>query len=232
VVSQASAATAKPRAIAQTQNLIASGARSIDVGCMQVNLKHHPRAFANLNQAFDPETNVAYAATFLHDNYATLGDWIKATAAYHSRTPIYGQQYLVDIERNWNRIVGKVAQARASKAAGGTAPTTVAAVAQTPRVVSSAKPMQDSRHVRVIQVNDALRQRNSEVLVVKPSAPSAPVAPTPPVTVADASATPLVTPDPAASIAADSVRRVSLDNTAASALPAAKETGPKFVFAN
>ena len=57
---------------------------------MQVNLKHHPKAFANLNEAFDPATNVSYAAGFLRTNYASLGNWIKATAAYHSRTPSYG----------------------------------------------------------------------------------------------------------------------------------------------
>ena len=32
----------------------ARGARSIDVGCMQVNLIHHGDAFASLEQAFDP----------------------------------------------------------------------------------------------------------------------------------------------------------------------------------
>ena len=105
----------KAEAIAQTQNLIAQGRRSIDVGCMQVNLKHHSKAFANLNDAFEPRTNVAYAAKFLHDNYAELGDWIKATAAYHSRTQVHGQRYLVDIERSWNKIVAKVAAARANQ---------------------------------------------------------------------------------------------------------------------
>jgi hypothetical protein len=221
----------KAEAIAQTQNFIASGRQSIDVGCMQVNLKHHPKAFENLNQAFDPATNVAYAARFLSTNYATLGDWIKATAAYHSRTAVHGQRYLVEIERSWNSIVGKVAQARASKSggapmqAGRETPATTQTAAVTPRVINTTKPMQESRHVRVIQVNDALRQR-SEVMVVKPTPPVAPVAP---VAVADA------TPPASASTpapAVDSVRRVNLDNTSDSALPAAKATGPKFVFAN
>jgi soluble lytic murein transglycosylase-like protein len=107
--------SSKAEAIAQTQHLINQGHRSIDVGCMQVNLKHHAKAFATLDQAFDPEMNVAYAAKFLHDNYADLGDWIKATAAYHSRTAYYGNRYLAEIERSWNRIVAKVAAARASQ---------------------------------------------------------------------------------------------------------------------
>jgi hypothetical protein len=221
----------KAEAIAQTQHLLAAGQQSIDVGCMQVNLKHHPKAFADLNAAFNPETNVAYASKFLHDNYATLGDWIKATAAYHSRTAAYGQQYLVDIERNWNRIVGKVAEARASKAGGSTMSASAAqpasgqGVSGAPRIITTVKPMQEARHVRVIQVNDALRQ-HSEVMVVRPSAPTPPSAPAAPVAVADA------TPAPAPSPVGDSVRRVSLDNASNSALGASKPAGPKFVFAN
>ncbi len=239
----------KAEAIAQTQSLLAKGVQSIDVGCMQVNLKHHPKAFANLNQAFDPSTNVAYAAKFLHDNYATLGDWIKATAAYHSRTPVYGQQYLVDIERSWNRIVGKVAEARANKS-GVTAEVAVAdakaapaaaalprVVAESkPRVINTVRPMQESRRARVIQVSDA--RTRSEVMVVKaPTAPAAPVAPSAPVTVASATTTSAPTlPVNTAAIspaveAGDSVRRVSLDNTASAAVPVGA-SGPKFVFAN
>lgn len=227
----------KAEAIAQTQNFIASGRKSIDVGCMQVNLKHHPKAFANLNQAFDPATNVAYAAKFLSDNYATLGDWIKATAAYHSRTAVHGQRYLVEIERSWNSIVGKVAQARASKSgaapatAGGASRTQLAAAS--PRVISTTKPMQQSRSVRVIKVDDALRQR-SEVMVVKPTPPAAPVAP---VAVADASSTApklptAVATDVAPPVQGSSIRRVTLDKPSNSALPADNGTGPKFVFAN
>ena len=219
----------KAEAIAQTQKLMASGRQSIDVGCMQVNLKHHPKAFANLNQAFEPATNVAYAATFLRDNYATLGDWIKATAAYHSRTAVHGQRYLVEIERSWNSIVGKVAQARASKS--GVPPASASATNQTqlaaasPRVINTTRPMQQARHVRVIQVDDALRQR-SEVMVVKPTPPAAPVAP---VAVADASSTPLAAPTPATG---NSIRRVTLDKPSDSALPAGRQAGPTFVFAN
>ena len=107
----------KEEAIAKVRQLQAQGMRSIDVGCMQVNLKHHPRAFANLEQAFDPKYNVSYAARFLRTNYNDLHSWTKATAAYHSRTPIYGNRYLAQIEKAWNTIVGKLRMARAN--AGG-----------------------------------------------------------------------------------------------------------------
>jgi hypothetical protein len=216
----------KAEAIAQTQNYLARGYRSIDVGCMQVNLKHHPKAFANLNQAFDPATNVAYSAKFLRENYASFGDWIKATAAYHSRTPVHGQRYLGEIERSWNRIVGKVAQARATKAGGGNAPQSSAEVSQpAPRVVETTQPRTQARRARVIQVTDTPR-RSSEVMVVR-AAPTMPVSSGPlAVAVADAPAPTITAPE------GSSIRRVSLDNAAASSLPVAKPSGPQFVFAN
>lgn len=60
------------------------GHKSIDVGCMQINLKHHPHAFSSLSDAFDIEKNVRYAARFLKNLYARFRDWKKAIAHYHS----------------------------------------------------------------------------------------------------------------------------------------------------
>lgn len=103
----------KAEAIANTQAYLNQGIRSIDVGCMQVNLKHHPRAFANLNDAFDPAKNVDYAARFLQTNYQELGSWVKAAASYHSRTPSRGNPYLERVAKAWQTIVSKVQQAQA-----------------------------------------------------------------------------------------------------------------------
>jgi hypothetical protein len=80
-------------AIAAVRDLQAQGVRSIDVGCMQVNLHFHPHAFASLEQAFDPATNAAYAARYLNELYATTRDWTRATAFYHSQTPERGELY-------------------------------------------------------------------------------------------------------------------------------------------
>src|SRR5499426_259552 len=55
----------KEAAIAEVEGLRARGVKNIDVGCMQVNLYYHPDAFSDLNQAFDPVANVAYAASYL-----------------------------------------------------------------------------------------------------------------------------------------------------------------------
>lgn len=83
----------KAAAIAAVRVEQAAGVRSIDVGCMQVNLLHHPMAFASLDEAFDPIANVAYGARFLRELHAQTGDWQAATARYHSATPERGSAY-------------------------------------------------------------------------------------------------------------------------------------------
>ena len=52
----------KEEAVTETQKLLDDGTRSIDVGCMQINLRYHPTAFHSLDEAFDPAMNVAYGA--------------------------------------------------------------------------------------------------------------------------------------------------------------------------
>lgn len=83
----------KEEVIAAVKALQAKGKRSIDVGCMQVNLMHHPKAFAGLEEAFDPPTNARYAVRFLLSLYAMTKDWPLATAYYHSSTPDLGEEY-------------------------------------------------------------------------------------------------------------------------------------------
>lgn len=83
----------KAQAIAAVRALQARGVKSIDVGCMQVNLMYHPDAFATLDQAFDPVANARYAAAFLTRLYGQTRDWTKATALYHSATPELGDAY-------------------------------------------------------------------------------------------------------------------------------------------
>ena len=84
---------AKKDAIAFVEELQARGVSVIDVGCMQVNLYYHPKAFASLDAAFDPTTNVAYAAKFLNELKAETDDWGVATQYYHSRNPSLCQAY-------------------------------------------------------------------------------------------------------------------------------------------
>ena len=83
----------KDQAIDAVRTLQARGVRSIDVGCMQVNLMHHPNAFASLDEAFDPAANARYAARFLSALFRQTGDWNLATANYHSANADRGEDY-------------------------------------------------------------------------------------------------------------------------------------------
>lgn len=83
----------KAAAIAEVEALRARGIRSVDVGCMQVNLFHHPSAFPDLEAALDPPRNVAYAARFLRELHARTGNWAEAVAQYHSGEPGRGLAY-------------------------------------------------------------------------------------------------------------------------------------------
>jgi hypothetical protein len=91
----------KAAAIAAVQQLQAQGVRSIDIGCMQVNLRHHPDAFPNLEAAFDPLTNARYAARFLTELNSTRNDWQRAAAAYHSQTPEFAEPYRARVMAAW-----------------------------------------------------------------------------------------------------------------------------------
>jgi hypothetical protein len=84
----------KADAIRLAKTRHAAGDTQIDLGCFQLNLKWHGRAFASFADMMDPARNARYAARFLASLKAELGDWTSASAAYHSRTPARGQAYL------------------------------------------------------------------------------------------------------------------------------------------
>jgi hypothetical protein len=86
-------AASNAEAIQEVRAIQARGVRSIDIGCMQINLLHHPDAFPSLEAGFDPATNVAYAVRFLRGLQARTGDWNQAVAMYHSATPERGLIY-------------------------------------------------------------------------------------------------------------------------------------------
>jgi hypothetical protein len=90
------------QAVSATLAAQAEGQRSIDVGCFQINLLHHPDAFPNLNQAFDAPANAQYAARFLASLQERLGNWQDAVAAYHSATPELGVPYRQRVFTAWS----------------------------------------------------------------------------------------------------------------------------------
>ncbi len=83
----------KAAAVAEVGRLRARGVENIDVGCMQINLKYHPNAFSSLAEAFDPETNVRYAARFLKDLHQSWNSWSEAVRRYHSADADRGLAY-------------------------------------------------------------------------------------------------------------------------------------------
>jgi hypothetical protein len=91
----------KAEVIAAVKALQARGVNSIDVGCMQVNLMHHPDAFPNLETAFDPAANATYGAHFLRVLYNQTYAWPLAAAAYHSFTPDIGADYARKVLAAW-----------------------------------------------------------------------------------------------------------------------------------
>ncbi|MDX2113235.1 MAG: transglycosylase SLT domain-containing protein [Alphaproteobacteria bacterium] len=120
----------KQEAIAAVKRYRAKGARSIDVGCMQVNLLHHPEAFASLEQAFDPAVNVAYAASFLRNLYEEEKSWKTAASHYHSKTPSRGTAYAGNVYNHWYTIVSRLRDARLQT--GSESETKLAAAAPRP----------------------------------------------------------------------------------------------------
>jgi hypothetical protein len=91
----------KAQAVDAVAALQAQGVHSIDVGCMQINLMHHPDAFTSLDQAFDPYANAAFAARFLNVLYNRTGSWPKSIAAYHSDTPLFADEYQRRVLAMW-----------------------------------------------------------------------------------------------------------------------------------
>lgn len=92
----------KGEAIAWVKTLRARGVRNIDVGCMQINLMHHGNAFDSLEEAFDPVTNVAYAAAFLMRLFEDKRSWTTAVGLYHSATPEFHFAYRRKVQAIWN----------------------------------------------------------------------------------------------------------------------------------
>ena len=61
------------------------GVRSIDVGCMQVNLKYHGGNFARLTDLLNSVTNVEYGASYLIKLATESGSWKNAVMSYHNK---------------------------------------------------------------------------------------------------------------------------------------------------
>lgn len=94
----------RAEALAYVRRKLEDGERNFDVGCFQINYRWHGDKFADLDQMFEPTENARYAADFLTRLYSETGNWSKATAAYHSRTPEFADRYLA----RFNRIIAQL----------------------------------------------------------------------------------------------------------------------------
>jgi len=133
----------KARAVAAVRRLRKRGVRNIDIGCMQINLQHHGAAFASLEDAFDPATNVIYATRFLIRLYAETGSWGAAVALYHSRTRKLYLPYRARVFRAWSARSGQRLATLAARHLDGAERATVRARRRSrrrPGAVSGATP--------------------------------------------------------------------------------------------
>ena len=115
----------RQEAVDAVRRLLAQGKRTIDVGCMQINLRFHPRAFTSVEEAFDPMSNVAYAAYFLRDLESRSDSWMQAIGRYHSFSPSLNARYTARVQAVWKRE--QVAAANRVATATTVAPTQTAA---------------------------------------------------------------------------------------------------------
>jgi hypothetical protein len=107
----------KEAAIAAVRALQARGVSVVDVGCLQVNLHHHPRAFASLEEAFDPVANARYAGLFLTRLHQGTRNWETAAAHYHSQTPERAEAYRLKVLAAWPGMAHRLAAERRREAA-------------------------------------------------------------------------------------------------------------------
>ncbi|MBN8827491.1 MAG: transglycosylase SLT domain-containing protein [Sphingobacteriia bacterium] len=93
----------KHDAINAVKKIFARGDKSVDVGCMQINLHYHKNAFKSLEHAFDPRSNVEYGAKFLSSNFSRHNSWKHAVAAYHSEERSKGLPYSNSVLNLWRK---------------------------------------------------------------------------------------------------------------------------------
>jgi len=94
----------KTDAVKSLNKHLDSGKLNIDVGCMQVNYRHHGAEFRSPTYMMDPRRNVDYAAKFLLELRQQHGSWTKAVGHYHSATPKHQTPYRHKVYRKWQKV--------------------------------------------------------------------------------------------------------------------------------
>lgn len=85
-----------------------TGQTSIDVGCMQVNLKWHAHNFGSPYELLNSRVNVDYAARYLTELANETKSWRDAVMTYHNRkSPSRRAWYGCKVWQNYVRVHGK-----------------------------------------------------------------------------------------------------------------------------
>jgi soluble lytic murein transglycosylase-like protein len=77
-------ATTLDEALAHIDAARKSGAKAIDIGCMQINHRFHADRFKSVREMLDPKANVDYAARFLKQLRMREKTWTLAAARYNA----------------------------------------------------------------------------------------------------------------------------------------------------
>lgn len=87
------------------KNAMKSAQKNVDVGCMQVNMLYHGKYFATMEDALDPENNIAYATRYHLRMRAKGANWTEATAFYHNQLNRKAQEtYVCRILAKYNAL--------------------------------------------------------------------------------------------------------------------------------
>jgi hypothetical protein len=139
----------KLEAIAAVKKFQSQGIRSIDVGCMQVNLKYHGEHFRNVEEAISPRYNIAYSAKLLKSHYKRKSSWKKAVASYHSgggrgkKELKRGRKYAKKVLTVWRNEINAILTKYKSKTSSSNRIDTNIMYAKAPTVVFKPKNIPD-----------------------------------------------------------------------------------------
>ena len=92
----------KKGALKYLKNAIANGSKNIDVGCMQLNYRWHKGGFNSLEEMFDSEKNIRYAAKFVKELYERHKNWEDVIKHYHSNKKKFNIPYYKKVAKVWD----------------------------------------------------------------------------------------------------------------------------------
>lgn len=94
----------KTEAVKALNKHLDAGILNIDVGCMQINYRHHGAEFKSPAYMMDPRRNVDYAAKFLRALRQQHNSWTKAVGHYHSATLKHQVPYRHKVYNKWQKV--------------------------------------------------------------------------------------------------------------------------------